>query len=55
MRNVIARVTVVGGHVSVHSEPGAGTRIDGWVPLPDQPTEAGEGRRRQPASSLRTE
>jgi hypothetical protein len=43
MRNVIARVTVVGGHVSVHSEPGAGTRIDGWVPLPDQPTEAGEG------------
>ena len=43
MRNVIARVTVVGGHVSVHSEPGAGTRIDGWVPLPDQPTEASEG------------
>ena len=43
MRNVIARVTVVGGHVSVHTEPGAGTRIDGWVPLPDQPTEASEG------------
>jgi signal transduction histidine kinase len=43
MRNVIARVTVVGGNVSVHSEPGAGTRIDGWVPLPDQPTEASEG------------
>ena len=43
MRNVIARVNVVGGHVSAHSEPGAGTRIDGWVPLPDQPTEASEG------------
>ena len=43
MRNVIARVTLVGGHVSVHSEPGAGTRIDGWVPLPEQPTEASEG------------
>jgi hypothetical protein len=26
----------------VHSEPGAGTRIDGWIPLPDQPTEASE-------------
>jgi signal transduction histidine kinase len=36
MRNVIARVTSVGGQVIVRSEPGAGTRIEGWVPLPDQ-------------------
>jgi signal transduction histidine kinase len=42
MRNVIARVTSVGGHVAVCSEPGAGTRIEGWVPLPDQQGLAGE-------------
>jgi signal transduction histidine kinase len=36
MRNVIARVTSVGGQVTVRSEPGAGTRIEGWVPLPKQ-------------------
>lgn len=36
MRNVVARIDAVGGHVSVHSAPGAGTRVDGWVPLPDQ-------------------
>ncbi|MET0424112.1 MAG: ATP-binding protein, partial [Actinoplanes sp.] len=35
MRNVMARVTTVGGHVAVRSEPGAGTRVDGWVPLPE--------------------
>jgi signal transduction histidine kinase len=32
--NVTARVRAVGGVVSVWSEPGAGARIDGWVPLP---------------------
>jgi len=36
MRNVMARVTAVGGLVSVRSAPGAGTRIDGWVPLPGE-------------------
>ncbi|MEU4236195.1 histidine kinase [Actinoplanes sp. NPDC026619] len=34
MRNVLARLSAVGGAVSVRSEPGAGTRVDGWVPLP---------------------
>ncbi|GAA2706277.1 hypothetical protein Apa02nite_069610 [Actinoplanes palleronii] len=34
MRNVMARVTAVGGLVAVRSAPGAGTRVDGWVPLP---------------------
>jgi signal transduction histidine kinase len=33
--NVMARVRAVDGAVSAWSEPGAGTRIDGWVPLPD--------------------
>jgi len=35
--NLMARVLAVGGQVSVRSEPGAGTRIDGWVPVPDEP------------------
>jgi signal transduction histidine kinase len=42
MRNVFARATALGGDVFVDSEPGAGTRIDGWVPLPDQPADASE-------------
>ncbi|MGX6606115.1 sensor histidine kinase [Micromonosporaceae bacterium Da 78-11] len=37
MRNVMARVTAVGGLVTVWSEPGAGARVDGWVPLPEPP------------------
>jgi signal transduction histidine kinase len=31
MRNVMARVTAVGGLVAVRSTPGEGTRVDGWV------------------------
>jgi signal transduction histidine kinase len=34
MRNVMARVRGVGGRVVVGTAPGAGTRVDGWVPLP---------------------
>ena len=34
LRNVTARVRAAGGLLGVHSDPGAGTRIDGWVPLP---------------------
>jgi signal transduction histidine kinase len=34
LRNVTARVRAAGGRVAVRSEPGAGTRVDGWVPLP---------------------
>ena len=44
MRNVMARVTAVGGSVSVRSEPGAGTRVDGWVPLPGGSTPAEKGQ-----------
>jgi signal transduction histidine kinase len=33
LRNVTARVRAVGGLIGVHSHPGAGTRVDGWVPL----------------------
>jgi hypothetical protein len=34
LRNVTARVRAAGGRVAVRSKPGAGTRVDGWVPLP---------------------
>ena len=37
MRNVTARVAAAGGQLSIGAEPGAGTRIDGWVPLPPPP------------------
>jgi signal transduction histidine kinase len=43
MRNVMGRVTAVGGLVSVRSEPGAGTRVDGWVPLRGGATPAENG------------
>ena len=33
-RNVTARITAVGGKISIHSVPGVGTTIDGSVPLP---------------------
>jgi signal transduction histidine kinase len=36
MRNVTARVRSLGGTVTVRSAPGEGTRVDGWVPLPDE-------------------
>jgi hypothetical protein len=36
MRNVAARVRSLGGVVTVRSAPGEGTRVDGWVPLPDE-------------------
>jgi signal transduction histidine kinase len=36
MRNVTARVRSLGGTVTVGSAPGHGTRVDGWVPLPDE-------------------
>jgi signal transduction histidine kinase len=38
LRNVTARVRAAGGRVCVSSEPGAGTRVDGWVPLPGDRT-----------------
>ncbi len=34
LRNVTARISAVGGLVRVHSGPGTGTRVEGWVPLP---------------------
>jgi signal transduction histidine kinase len=34
MRNVRARITAVGGIISVRSAPGAGTTVEGAVPLP---------------------
>ncbi|MGH3671072.1 MAG: hypothetical protein ACRDSH_10610, partial [Pseudonocardiaceae bacterium] len=34
LRNVTARIASVGGKVSIRSAPGAGTTIDGSVPLP---------------------
>lgn len=39
LRNVTARIAAVGGTISIHSIPGAGTTIDGAVPLrpEDQP------------------
>jgi signal transduction histidine kinase len=36
MRNVAARVRSLGGVLTVKSAPGEGTRVDGWVPLPDE-------------------
>jgi signal transduction histidine kinase len=32
--NVQARIRAVGGQVEVRSRPGAGTAVEGWVPLP---------------------
>jgi signal transduction histidine kinase len=37
MRNVASRVSAAGGRLSIQSEPGAGTRVDGWLPLPTDP------------------
>jgi signal transduction histidine kinase len=34
MRNVRARITAVGGTISIRSAPGAGTTVEGAVPLP---------------------
>lgn len=34
LRNVTARITAVGGKILIRSVPGAGTTIDGFVPLP---------------------
>lgn len=39
MRNVMARVTAVGGLVAVRSAPGEGTRVEGWVALGDEPAD----------------
>jgi signal transduction histidine kinase len=39
MRNVTSRVAAAGGRLTVRSEPGAGTRVDGWVPLPTEPVD----------------
>lgn len=36
LRNVSARITAVGGRVSIHSAPGAGTTMEGIVPLPEE-------------------
>jgi signal transduction histidine kinase len=27
------RVTMLGGHIEIASQPGQGTRIDAWLPL----------------------
>ena len=34
LRNVTARITAVGGKILIRSVPGAGTTIEGFVPLP---------------------
>jgi signal transduction histidine kinase len=44
MRNVASRVTAAGGRLSVQSEPGAGTRVDGWLPLPAEPAGPSSGQ-----------
>ncbi|HET9253992.1 MAG TPA: ATP-binding protein [Pseudonocardiaceae bacterium] len=36
LRNVRARITAVGGTISIQSAPGAGTTVEGAVPLPRQ-------------------
>ncbi|MEV6848809.1 histidine kinase [Actinoplanes sp. NPDC051411] len=36
MRNLAARVRSLGGVLTVRSAPGEGTRVDGWIPLPDE-------------------
>ena len=54
MQNVMARVAAVGGQVSVQSSPGAGTRIDGWVPLPAEPPRA-ENNQPPPAEPAQAE
>jgi hypothetical protein len=37
MRNVAARIDSAGGSVEVRSAPGAGTTVEGYVPVPDVP------------------
>ncbi len=37
VRNVTARIAAVGGGVAVRSAPGAGTTVDGFVPVPPRP------------------
>ncbi|GEL24718.1 hypothetical protein PSU4_36720 [Pseudonocardia sulfidoxydans NBRC 16205] len=34
MRNLLARITSVGGRIDVHSRPGEGTTVEGSVPVP---------------------
>jgi signal transduction histidine kinase len=34
LRNVRARMSAVGGRIEMRSRPGAGTAVEGWVPLP---------------------
>ncbi|MHA6796871.1 ATP-binding protein [Pseudonocardia bannensis] len=34
LRNVRARISAVGGRIAIRSRPGAGTTVEGWVPLP---------------------
>ncbi|GAA0920642.1 hypothetical protein GCM10009559_03310 [Pseudonocardia zijingensis] len=49
LRNVAARIFVVGGHVDVRSAPGEGTTVEGSVPLP--PAVAGPGADSTPAEA----
>jgi signal transduction histidine kinase len=44
LENVTARVRAAGGLLGVQSDPGAGTRVDGWVPLPDSRSLVPAGR-----------
>jgi signal transduction histidine kinase len=37
LRNVTARIAAVGGTISIQSAPGAGTTVEGAVPVPGQP------------------
>ncbi|HYH29877.1 MAG TPA: ATP-binding protein [Pseudonocardia sp.] len=37
LRNVTARVAAVAGRIELRSEPGAGTTVEGSVPLPSEP------------------
>jgi signal transduction histidine kinase len=48
-RNLLARITTVGGRIAVDSAPGAGTTVHGSVPVPPRPGPAAP--RRAPAPS----
>jgi signal transduction histidine kinase len=43
LQNMTDRISAVGGDLTVHSEPGQGTRVTGWVPVTlEVPAPAGE-------------
>lgn len=53
LRNLAARVGAVGGLVTVSSQLGAGTRIDGWVPLSSTAARSHRASGAQPAPASR--